>query len=281
MAETGPGVGGRPRVLLLHGFLESREAWRGVMRELVTWADPVAPDLLGHGRAPRPRHARDLEAMTAYLRPVVERTRPTHVVGHSMGAVVALALAAEHPAQFEAVGLMGLPMFASRKEGEMFIAQRGRLRHAFVRNDLLAHLFCFGAYRTRWAWTGRTDRAMPSTRRGGLAYGFDHSLSAHRDELGSVIFAGRVPALAARVPARVAVLHGGRDRVVPAAPVYELAAERGWEVRTEAEVNHQANLERPDVVARWVRECVVQEPGPWPEPRARVMDTPGRDEHWL
>jgi lipase len=97
-------------VLAVHGVASSHLIWRTVARELI--ADPgvcvLAPDLRGRGRSaelPGPygmaAHAEDLLAVldAAGARQVV-------VVGHSLGAYVAAALAARQPDRVSAVLLL-------------------------------------------------------------------------------------------------------------------------------------------------------------------------------
>ncbi|BEL03957.1 alpha/beta fold hydrolase [Actinoplanes sichuanensis] len=87
-----------PLLLLLHGLGATGDVWAG-------WADPLArhwagrrlaPDLPGHGRSPElPEYTFDAlaEALIPLLAP---EDRPV-VLGHSLGGVVALALAARVP----------------------------------------------------------------------------------------------------------------------------------------------------------------------------------------
>jgi pimeloyl-ACP methyl ester carboxylesterase len=76
-------------LVLLHGLGANREVWRGVL-ELVP--DAVAPNLPGHGAAPR------LTAYTfeAYAEALLADLPdgPLDLLGHSMGGMIALAIAA-------------------------------------------------------------------------------------------------------------------------------------------------------------------------------------------
>ena len=90
-----------PTVLLLHGFTGRGTSWGRLATSLAARYRVIAPDLPGHGRSATPTERR---------RASVERTAddvatilvelgwsPTHVIGYSMGARVALRLAIEHP----------------------------------------------------------------------------------------------------------------------------------------------------------------------------------------
>jgi pimeloyl-ACP methyl ester carboxylesterase len=78
-----------PRILLLHGLAVTGAVWMPVLERLSGAAQAAAPDLLGHGTAPRSA-AYDLASLAAAL----ADHRADIVVGHSLGGYVALALAA-------------------------------------------------------------------------------------------------------------------------------------------------------------------------------------------
>ncbi|WP_238335823.1 alpha/beta fold hydrolase [Serinicoccus kebangsaanensis] len=87
-----------PTAVLIHGITASHVSWAALAQAL-PGVRLVAPDLRGRGRsrdlpAPygMPRHADDVAAALEHL-----GVRRTVVVGHSMGAFVALVLADRHP----------------------------------------------------------------------------------------------------------------------------------------------------------------------------------------
>ena len=84
-------------MLLLHGLGATGDVWRAY--------DGIAPDLPGHGSMPwDPPYTFERHAhAVAYL-----LTEPMPVVGHSMGGVVALALAAMHPEHVTTVVGVGI-----------------------------------------------------------------------------------------------------------------------------------------------------------------------------
>jgi pimeloyl-ACP methyl ester carboxylesterase len=245
-----------PRVLLLHGFLSGRCAWDGVTAELAAAGiGVIAPDLPGYGTA-RGVAATTAGDMAAYLRPLIEREQPTHIAGHSMGAIIALELAAADPARFERVGLVGLPVYTSREDGVAFIRQRVGHR-LFLKRDAAAHVGCGVLSRTHRIWWPAVRYMMPRQPRAHIFAAFDHAVAGHGSALNNIVFAGRVPGLAARVTTPVVALHGGRDRSARLDRVRELAALHGWELCTAPTASHQAPVVRPRLVARWVREHLL------------------------
>ncbi len=98
--QTGAG----PNVLLLHGVGLRAEAWGAQLDALASMARLTAPDMPGHGESPMGNTRAELSGYTeATLRVLEQLGRPTVVVGHSMGAMIALDLAARAPQQVAGV----------------------------------------------------------------------------------------------------------------------------------------------------------------------------------
>lgn len=111
--DDAPETDAAPAVLLIHGVTASHLSWPFVAERL-PHARVIAPDLRGRGRsnglvgpAGLDAHARDLVAVLDAVG--VERAV---VVGHSMGAFVALVLGDLHPERVSRVVLVdgGLPL---------------------------------------------------------------------------------------------------------------------------------------------------------------------------
>lgn len=98
----------------LHGWGRTRDDFRG----LLTRPGTVAFDLPGFGSSPQPddvwgaREYADLVARA--LAPVVERSGPVIVVGHSFGGRVATCLAANHPHLVGGLLLIGVPLIRTK-----------------------------------------------------------------------------------------------------------------------------------------------------------------------
>src|SRR5437879_8902779 len=111
--ERGPGRGVQlhvrrvidppaPPVLLLHGLGVGGSVWQAFARRLLPHLAAVAPDLRGHGQSDAPPHG---YMPIDYANDLVELMdsegwlkTPLPVVGHSLGALVALTLAELQPA---------------------------------------------------------------------------------------------------------------------------------------------------------------------------------------
>lgn len=95
VAEYGAGAAadGRPTVLLLHGYPDSKEVWSQVAGLLADCFHVVLYDVRGHGRSGVPDPLRGgftLEKLTEDFLAVAEAVspdRPVHLVGHDWGSV--------------------------------------------------------------------------------------------------------------------------------------------------------------------------------------------------
>lgn len=106
----------------------------------------IAPDLLGFGASPKPLDARyDVDEQVARLLFTLGEElegRKTVLVGHSFGAVVALALAARRPELFAGVVVLGLPVYATREQGQAAARRLGGMEAGILDDSLFWELTC-------------------------------------------------------------------------------------------------------------------------------------------
>ncbi|MEV4416036.1 alpha/beta hydrolase [Catellatospora sp. NPDC049609] len=91
--------GDEPGLLLLHGFSDSGACWQPVLPGLTAHAGAVTLDARGHGSSGLPDEPTGTAANAADAALVLDELggRPMVVIGHSMGALAAAALAAARP----------------------------------------------------------------------------------------------------------------------------------------------------------------------------------------
>ena len=105
VAERGRG----PAVLFLHGITDSWRSFEPILPLLPEDLRVVVPSQRGHGESDRPPRGYGVDQMAADGVALLEALgieRAT-VVGHSMGSVVAQAMAAAHPERVERLVLIG------------------------------------------------------------------------------------------------------------------------------------------------------------------------------
>ena len=103
-----PGM--QPPALFLHGLTGVAEVWGPTVAELDPRRQSFALDQRGHGHSPRPATGYGISSFVADVLEASHRLgldRP-HLVGHSMGARVALVAAARHPERFRSVTIVDI-----------------------------------------------------------------------------------------------------------------------------------------------------------------------------
>lgn len=88
------GDSAQPVVILIHGYPDNRNIWRGVAERLAKRFFVVAYDVRGAGQSTRPQRLGDyrLEHLAADFKAVIDAAapgRPVHVVGHDWGSIQA------------------------------------------------------------------------------------------------------------------------------------------------------------------------------------------------
>ncbi|MGD9932612.1 MAG: alpha/beta fold hydrolase [Dehalococcoidia bacterium] len=248
-----------PRLLLLHGFLSGSAAFDGLRDALGNDAATIAPDLPGYGDAPGPRDPRDytLQLLADAMEPVLDREQPTHVLGHSMGGIVALELARRHPEAFARAGIAGLPIYGSREDALRHLHRRGILYRLALRSHRGSHAACAAMRRTGWGWGVLPPLVGRGQPRAHIEAAVKHSHAAHAGALDGVVFAGLVPDLAQQVGAAVELFHGDCDPSAPVLRVEMLAVTMGWPLTVHRGGRHQVVITQPEAAVGWVRERLL------------------------
>jgi len=133
-----------PAVLFVHGLCGSGRYWRRGLDGIRAQHTAYLPDLVGFGRSPKPRGDYSLGMHLDALAPLLRETAgPLTVVGHSMGAIVALGLYARFPDRVERLKLIGLPYFPSRAEAEASLSTAAVMNRLAIRRSWAAPALCY------------------------------------------------------------------------------------------------------------------------------------------
>lgn len=123
IAESGIRTG--PNFILLHGIGMGRRYWGTLTETLGRHGRVYALDLPGFGDAPEPEVPLDMRQSGDLIAELVERRQIENpvLVGHSMGAQVAVEAAARHPELFDRIVLIS-PTVNPRERGARIQALR-------------------------------------------------------------------------------------------------------------------------------------------------------------
>jgi len=251
--------GAKPVLLLLHGTGAATHSWRALAPLLAGDFTVVVPDLPGHGfTTGRPVGGLTMSAMARELGKLLQMLdlAPTHVVGHSAGAAIAIRMALDGIASPAAIiglnaALLPFPGLAAKLFPTL-------ARMLFV-NPFAPHFFAGIARRP-----GETARflarstgskidaegasyyerlfATPGHCAGAITMMADWDLAALKRDL-------------PRLKTPLLLLHGEADAAIPLASAQEAATQIGGATVTSlAGLGHLAHEERPGEVAALIRD---------------------------
>ena len=232
----------RPLVVLLHGAGMDHTVWVLQARFLAHHGFSVlAIDTLGHGRSTGPPLA-TIEAMADWTAGVIAASgfARASLVGHSMGAAVALTTAARSPDWVERIALLGASLKMPVHPGLLASARDGStLAPDLMTSWGLGRSAQIGGHPTPGLWlTGAARRLIQK----GTGPALAADLQACTEWKGG-------EASAAKVQCPALVFAGAEDRMVPAKSTQEMAdAIAGAEIVTIPGSGHMMMLETPDAV---------------------------------
>lgn len=222
-------------VILLHGFLATSKYWTRVKSRLVA-ADyrVITIDLLGFGKAPRPKHVDysyddHLEHIFGAI-DALDLQKPFILAGHSMGALLAMRFSHQYKEGVSSLVLLQPPLFRNADEAKN--ALRGTGFHYRLLLDSRLRFIAWGLI-----------KALP------LGMLTKHSKHSRERSLASVIEAGEGISDLTKLEARTLLMVGSHDRAEYLTNIAELELESHIKLAVEP-VAHHAPLRTPDLVLR-------------------------------
>jgi len=111
---------GDKNILLIHGLAGSKNYWKRGTEHISKARKLFMVDLLGFGDSPKPQSSYSLAVQIEAIEKIILKeginNGKTIIVGHSLGAIISLALFAKHPDWFEGVTTIGLPVITSEAQ---------------------------------------------------------------------------------------------------------------------------------------------------------------------
>jgi pimeloyl-ACP methyl ester carboxylesterase len=132
-----------PPLVLIHGFGANLNQWRHNLAELSQTTPVYALDLLGFGDAEKAATPYRAELWATQVADFIQTVVgcPVVLVGHSLGALVALTVATQHRDWVERLALLTLPVSASREDLVAgWVDRLARRVEAAVANPILLRL---------------------------------------------------------------------------------------------------------------------------------------------
>ncbi|CAL9469514.1 SDR family oxidoreductase [Streptomyces sp. enrichment culture] len=269
---------GRPTVVLVHGYPDSKEVWSEVAGRLSDRFHVVLYDVRGHGRSTAPvplRGGFTLEKLTDDFLAVADAVspdRPVHVVGHDWGSVQGWEFATVGRTQgriasFTSMSGPSLDHFGHwmkervgrptpRRVGQV-LGQGARSWYVYLlHTPLLPELAWRGPLGKRWPGLLRRVEKMPEDGypTGSLPRDAAHGAWLYRDNVRSRMLRPR-PDAYAHVPVQLITPTGDvflSDRLYDDLPRWAPRL-----VRRTLPAGHWVPRTRPDQLAAWIAEFVT------------------------
>lgn len=229
-----PGIGGTTR------YWESRvSALSGDCRLMLV-------DLLGYGRSTKPWRRYTVDRHVTALRGVLEGRGPATLVGHSFGAIAALAYARRFPEDVVGLVLVATPYFGSLEGALAYYRERRTPDGWILTNVVLAAITCVV---TRRILGHLLPRLLPDLPREVSEDLVQHTWLSSTSTMWDGVYRHDAIEDADRLPPGLPVLllHGDRDTTAPLAGARRLAEGRNaWRLHVLAGVDHHLPLRDPE-----------------------------------
>ncbi|MFL6693915.1 MAG: alpha/beta fold hydrolase [Ramlibacter sp.] len=239
-------------ILCLHGLGGDSNTWTPLMPALAGYR-VLRPDLPGSGRSASAESALTIEKLAAAALNVCARLNVSraHVLGHSMGTIVAQHLAAAHPHLVRSLSLFG-PLIAPADTARANIRARGEK----ARSEGLRGMHDIALALVNAATSADTRQRQP------VAVAYVRESLMRQDPQGYArnceALAACAPAAVERITAPVLLVTGDEDVVAPPQSVRDMA-ERLLQAKSVRTVilnrcGHWTPIERPEDCARELRQ---------------------------
>lgn len=276
--QDGPATG--PVFVCVHGLGGSHVNWSLLAPRLAAHGAVYAPDLAGFGLTPptgrRPTVRDNVDLLAGYIR-TVSPDRRVILLGNSMGGLISILLAAAQPelvaglvliapasprplrTPLDARVIRDFAMMAVPGVGERLLALRQR-RTTPAQQVRETMRLCAADPRALDPSALQAHVELAARRRE-MPYARDAMLSAARSLL--LLVGPQAPLLwqaVSTITAPTLLLHGGRDRLVPAAGMRAMAGRRkDWTHVTYDDLGHVPMLEAPERVAEDIEQWLASE----------------------
>lgn len=246
-------IGRGPVVMLVHGLGGSADFWQPLIRQLEDHFTLVCPDLLGFGLSDKPRLIYTLDRHIGALCAVAREVgvaKPLTLVAHSIGGVMAVALAATGLVPIERMVLADSAYPNKQVDVRAELVQTGFFS-LLLRYRWLAQ-FDHSVWRIIWPLL--RSFPVPLDLRGGWSGMMDHTVASYYSTVEQCLFAADLDPLLPRVtPYPTLLLHARDDRTVPFSHSERLHAMLPHSQLMPLEGGHYAVLRAgAEPLARWL-----------------------------
>jgi 3-oxoadipate enol-lactonase len=240
--------GAGPAIVFVHGLGGTSNSFQMLIGALAGFRC-IRPDLPGSGRSPRPFQALTMELFVETIFDVVQKVGggPAHLVGHSMGTLVSLHLAAQRPDWVRSLTLFG-PIVEPSDAARQRLRDRAR---AARQDGMIGIADAAGSSGVSSTSSNANALLAPFVRESHMRQdpeGFAQSCEALAAAQGADLRFLRCPSL---------VVTGDEDAIAPPTAAQAIADKvKGSKIKVLEHCGHWTPFERPRDCARLLSEHV-------------------------
>lgn len=211
------GAGNAETIVFLPGFTGSHDVWNSDFQALSAQYRLIFIDTLGFGLSPKPEIAYSLDQHLAAISATLQSlgVGRSHIVGHSMGCLLALAFAQRFPERTAKLVLLALPYFQSEAEARATIQRTSWFNRWLAMDSPLAHTACALMCHMRPTLLLLAPLLSPDVPAGVARTALRHTWASYSGTLRNVIFTARPQQWLCAIPQPILIIQGADDQIAP------------------------------------------------------------------
>ena len=249
---------GENKLVLLHGLTGSLNYWKRDLIDITKTHSLLLIDLLGFGDSPKPKSnytlSIQLDAVKIILKKEGFNDGKTIIGGHSMGAIISLALLEKQPTWFKAGIFINIPVYKDANEFKKIMST-----HSFVdrmTSSKLSKYICMihPIFMSRaFKPDNLTDDVYEDAKK--------HHWMSYYYSLTEVILKTDLYAIAKKIKDKdVLFIHGEKDKTAPLENVLKLSREfKNAKIIISPEGDHQFFLKEAEFVWKTIQDFTISE----------------------
>jgi cis-3-alkyl-4-acyloxetan-2-one decarboxylase len=248
VAELGRG---KP-IVLLHGLTGTHEYFAPLAVRLSQTHRVIAPDLLGFGRSPWPDISYSVDEHLSALEQVLPK-EPAVLIGHSMGALLALEFARRNPERVAGLVMISPPSIQDRAALGKILKTESAVESLMELDNFWAPLVChlheaLGEF-SFYAYRPFVERALPDAV---VLAATQHRWASYNGSLENVVLKLRAIAILPQIKVPTLIVVGDHDAYADLAKLRIIAPNA-----VVAKGGHNILWEQPELVIGAVEKFVA------------------------
>ncbi len=244
---------GKNKLVLLHGLTGSLNYWKRELESITKTHSLLLIDLLGFGDSPKPKSDYSLSVQLQALELVLKKEGfndgKTTIAGHSMGAIISLALLEKYSHWFKAGIFIGIPVYKDADEFKKVMSTHSFVDRVssskFSKYICMIHpIFMSRAFKP----DNLTDEVYEDAKK--------HHWMSYYYSLTEIILKTDLYAMAREIKDKdVLFIHGEKDTTAPIENTLKLSKVfKNSKVHTSSKGDHQFFLKEADFVWKTIQE---------------------------